>query len=55
MQISVEDPSLYSLLPDGKISYTSKNGLETNIADKELQAQELVGSVVRSVEKHLYS
>jgi hypothetical protein len=55
MQISVEDPSLYSLLPDGKISYTSKSGLKTNIADKKLQAQELVGSVVRSVEKHLYS
>jgi hypothetical protein len=54
MQISVEDPTLYSLLPDGKISYTSKSGLKTNIEGKRLQAQELVGSVVRSVEKHLY-
>ena len=54
MQISVQDPSLHNLLPDGKICYTSKNGLKTNIPDKKLQAQELIGSVVRSVEKHLY-
>ena len=54
MQICVEDPSLHYLLPDGKIIYSSQNGLKTNIPDKKFQAQELVGSVVRSVEKHLY-
>lgn len=55
LQISIQDPVLHNLLPGGKISYTSKKGLTINEVEKKQQTQELVGSIVRSVEKHLYT
>lgn len=54
IHISVPDPSLYYLLPEGKINYNSKKGLDLGVVEKKQQAQELVGNIVRSVEKQLH-
>lgn len=53
LQIEVPDESLMYLLPDGKVVYSSRNGLQSGKAKDNLLAQELVGCIVRSVEPHL--
>lgn len=53
LQIEVRDESLLYLLPDGKIVYNSRNGLQTGEARDNVLASELVGCIVRSVEPHL--
>lgn len=53
LQIEVPDQSLTHLLPDGKVVYSSERGLEYTGLRRNLQTQELVGCIVRSVEPHI--
>ncbi|OLY93667.1 hypothetical protein SAMN05444008_114120 [Cnuella takakiae] len=52
-QAEVPDESLLYLLPDGKVVYSSRSGLEISRATDDLQSHELVGAIIRSVEPHL--
>lgn len=51
--IEVADEALLYLLPDGKIVYNSRSGLQTGEAKNKELARELVSCIVRSVEPHL--
>lgn len=52
-QAEVPDESLLYLLPDGKVAYSSRKGLEGPVLSNDLQTSELVGCILRSVEPHL--
>lgn len=52
-QAEVPDESLLYLLPNGKVVYSSRTGVERQGMPNDLQTQELVGSILRSVEPHL--
>jgi hypothetical protein len=54
LQIEVPDESLLYLLPDGKVVYNSRVGLQTGQPKDNVLAHELVGCIVRSVEPHLF-
>jgi hypothetical protein len=53
LQIEVPDQSLLHLIPDGKIVYSSAQGLQTTPDLNSLLAHELIGCIVRSVEPHI--
>ena len=55
IQVSLPDESLREIIPNGKLDYNSKSGLSQEVAKNQLLAQELVGCVVRAIEKHLYA
>ena len=53
INVKVSDPSLHHLLPDGNFTYNSRSGLDVRAVQEKEQAQELVGSIVRSIERQL--
>lgn len=53
LQIEVPDESLLYLLPNGKIVYSSRTGLQAETEKDNVLARELIGCIVRSVEQHL--
>lgn len=53
LQIEVPDESLLHLLPDGKVVYSSRRGLQAPVTSQNILSHELVGCIVRSVEPHL--
>ena len=55
LRIEVPDESLLHLLPDGKVVYSSDQGLQTTPAQDNLLTHELIGCIVRPVEPHLYA
>lgn len=52
LDIEVPDESLFSLLPNGRLVYSSRKGLQAGAQDN-LLSRELVGCIVRSVEPYL--
>jgi hypothetical protein len=53
INIQVPDTALHHLLPQGRLNYNSKEGLGPLGQPEKEQAQELVGCIFRTVEKHL--
>ena len=54
IQVQVPDSSLHDLIAEGKVSYSSQQGLSFTNKGEKHQALELVGSITRAIEKHLY-
>jgi hypothetical protein len=54
IQVQVPDSSLHDLIAEGKVSYSSQQGLSFTNKGEKHQALELVGSITRALEKCLY-
>ena len=54
IQVQVPDSSLHDLIVEGKVSYSRQQGLSFTDRGEKYQALELVGSITRAIEKHLY-